>query len=268
MKPLNKLSFFSICVLLSLILCFVLGGCKEKTPAKHTKAPKKAATPKVEQKLETISGKVVETMNSNGYTYMLLESQGHKIWVATLETPVSVGQEVELAAGQMMTNFTSKTLNRTFDRIIFSPGLLKGRSNPHVSNPHKGMTSPHKSSHASNRVQLAPEGGLKIEKAPGPNGYSVAEIYAKREELAGKKVQVRGKVVKVSKNIMGMNWVHIQDGTGDPSKGDFDLVVTTQDEPNKGDIVLVEGTVHANKDFGAGYRYDVIIQDAKIKKEK
>jgi len=94
----------------------------------------------------------------------------------------------------------------------------------------------------------------------------VAEIFNKKAELAGKKVQVRGKVVKVSKNIMGMNWVHIQDGTGDPSKSNFDLVVTTQDEPHKGDIVTVEGTVHADKDFGAGYRYDVIIQEAKIKK--
>ena len=72
-----------------------------------------------------LSGKVVETMNSGGYTYVLLEKGGKKIWVAAPQTKVAKGQQVSFAPGSEMQNFTSKKLNRTFDKIIFSEGLMK-----------------------------------------------------------------------------------------------------------------------------------------------
>ncbi len=258
MKNSFKLVLFSC--FLAILFSFFTAGCKEEAASQHPVSHNTAKLPDLPTQ-DTITGKVVETMDSGGYTYVLLESDGHKIWAAMPQTPVSVGQEIELAAGHMMTNFSSKTLNRTFDSIIFSPGL-KGS----MANPHTGMMSPHGAAGGSKRASLGPEKNLKIEKASGPDGHTVAEIYAKKTDLAGKKVAVRGKVVKISKNIMGMNWVHIQDGSGEPTKGNFDLVVTTQDEPQKGDVVTVEGVVHADKDFGAGYRYDVIIQEATIKK--
>jgi hypothetical protein len=74
----------------------------------------------------TISGKVVETMNSGGYTYVNLEKDGKKRWVAAPTMQVSVGQELELRNGAVMTNFSSKSLNRTFDSIIFSAGPVNG----------------------------------------------------------------------------------------------------------------------------------------------
>ena len=73
----------------------------------------------------SLSGKVVETMNSGGYTYVSLEHDGKKTWVALPATPVKVGQEVTCQPGMEMKNFTSKTLNRTFDSIIFSGGILR-----------------------------------------------------------------------------------------------------------------------------------------------
>jgi hypothetical protein len=73
---------------------------------------------------DTITGKVSETMNSGGYTYLCLESEGKKTWAAVPATEVKVGQELTIAAGQAMTNFSSKSLNRTFDSIIFSNGIV------------------------------------------------------------------------------------------------------------------------------------------------
>ena len=81
-------------------------------------------------------------------------------------------------------------------------------------------------------------------------------------------VTVKGQVVKVSKNIMGKNWLHIQDGTGDPNKNTHDLVVTTMDVAEKGDIVTVDGPAAANKDFGSGYKYYIIIEDGKVTKDE
>ena len=103
-----------------------------------------------------------------------------------------------------------------------------------------------------------------IAKAEG--GKTVAEVFAEKEALAGKPVTFRGKVVKTNPDIMGKNWLHLQDGTGNPMQNRHDLVVTTLDEPKEGEVVTIEGVLAANRDFGAGYKYEVIVEDARVEK--
>jgi hypothetical protein len=107
---------------------------------------------------------------------------------------------------------------------------------------------------------------IKVDRAPGANGFTVAELFAKAAELDGKKVVVNGKVVKVSRGIMGRNWIHIQDGTGSAAGKDHDLVVTSQQAPEMDEIVQVEGVLRADRDFGSGYRYAALVEDASFKK--
>jgi hypothetical protein len=103
-----------------------------------------------------------------------------------------------------------------------------------------------------------------IAKAEG--GKTVAEVYAEKDQLAGQKVSVRGKVVKTNPRVMGKNWVHVRDGSG--AEGTNDLTVTTKAElPRAGDLVVISGTVAANKDFGMGYAYPVLVEDAEVKVE-
>jgi hypothetical protein len=102
-----------------------------------------------------------------------------------------------------------------------------------------------------------------IEKAEG--GYTIAQIYNNRKMLDGKTISVRGKVVKVNENVMGRNWIHIQDGTGDQNS--FDLTVTTQEKAGVGDTVLVSGTVSTEQDFGIGVIYRVVIDNAHVTME-
>ncbi|MFA5807821.1 MAG: hypothetical protein WC978_05565 [bacterium] len=106
---------------------------------------------------------------------------------------------------------------------------------------------------------------VKVEKAKGADAYTVSETYEKAAKLDKKTVVVRGKVVKVSKGIMGKNWVHLRDGSGDSGKGTNNLVVTTQDVPKVGDVVTAKGTLYKDKDFGAGYLYKVIVEEATVK---
>ena len=106
---------------------------------------------------------------------------------------------------------------------------------------------------------------VKVEKASGANAYTVAELFEKADKLDKKAVVVRGKVVKVSKGIMGKNWVHLRDGSGDAGKGTDDLVVTTPDLPKVGDVVTAKGTLYKDKDFGAGYKYKAIVEEAAVK---
>jgi len=111
----------------------------------------------------------------------------------------------------------------------------------------------------------AVSGPIKVEKAKGADAYTVSETYEQAGKLDKKQVVVRGKVVKVSRGIMGKNWVHLRDGSGDPAKGTNDLVATTQDVPKVGDVVTAKGILYKDKDFGAGYKYRIIVEGATVK---
>ncbi len=111
-----------------------------------------------------------------------------------------------------------------------------------------------------------PYGGMtSVEKARGPNAWSVEEIHARRSELDRKTVVIRAKVVKISRQIMGRNWIHLRDGSGKPDEGTHNIVATSTDAPEVGDIVTATGTLAKDRDFGSGYRYKVIVEDAQVK---
>ena len=116
---------FAACVL-SVVIASGCNSSKKDAPAPAPQAQPSQAQPAANpgQAEPSLSGKVVETMNSGGYTYVLLENNGKKTWVAIPATAVKVGQDVTCQPGMEMKNFTSKTLNRTFASIIFSGGIL------------------------------------------------------------------------------------------------------------------------------------------------
>lgn len=201
----------------------------------------------------TISGKVLETMNAGGYTYVLLDQKKGKIWVAGPEMKVKVGDTVHLKDGTTMTDFKSTALKREFKTIIFSAGPADAPGT---------VTKPEKKAKES---KLNPK--TKVKKATGAGSYTIAEIYQKKKQLNGQNVTVSGKVVKVSSGIMKRNWIHLQDGTGDHIKATHNLVTTSNEEPKVGDTVVATGTVATDQDFGAGYHYEVIIENAKYKKQ-
>lgn len=93
---------------------------------------------------------------------------------------------------------------------------------------------------------------------------SIETVWKTRQALAGKSVTVKGKVVKYNGGILGVNWIHLQDGTGNAKDGTNDLTVTSTDEAKLGTEITVTGVVTINKDLGSGYNYPVIIEKAKI----
>jgi hypothetical protein len=200
----------------------------------------------------TLNGEIIETMNAAGYTYILLDTGTDKVWVAASETRVEVGQRVSVPGGQVMTGFPSKTLNRSFDRIVFASGIYpEGSLNKATGQAHDMA--------GSGRNVVTDAHVENVARAAG--GYTVEEILSQGSALGGQQVKVRGRVVKFTAGIMGTNWMHIQDGTAG------DLTVTTDTVVSKGDLVLVEGLLSVNRDFGAGYLYPAIIEKATVTRE-
>ena len=215
------------------------------------------------------SGKVTETMDAGGYTYVLVDTGTNKIWAAATKFQVKQGDLVTVPDSMPMTDFESKSLNRTFPVIYFAgsitvDGATPGAEKLPAGHPAIGggaageLPAGHPSVGVKTPLPKVDFTGLKLAK----DGKTVAEIYASSAKLEGKSVKLRGRVVKYNTRIMGKNWLHVQDGTG--NVGSNDLLVTTTSEAKRGDTVLVEGKVVLNKDFGAGYKYSLLLEDAKV----
>ncbi len=203
----------------------------------------------------TITGIVEETMNSGGYTYLRVKNEGKDIWVATSAVPISLGDKVTFKAELPMTNFKSATLKRTFNTIYFVNDLTIG---PTINNmlPHSdSMPNMQQGVQKPVNNQIA-----DLKQLEG--GSTIADIHRDKESLNGKPVRIRGKVVKFSPGIMKTNWIHIQDGTS--YNGLYDLTITTSSIAKVGDQIVVSGELTLNKDFGYGYKYEVLIENADI----
>ena len=202
-------------------------------------------------------GEVVETMNAGGYTYVLLKHADGEIWAAGPQTQIAVGDVVTFGRGATMTDFHSPSLDRTFESIEFV-GAINVVSDPEANSGKDPVASAH-------ATGIPPETAAVEPVAKAEGGVTIEELYARRSEMTGKAVVVRGRVVKYNSGILGRNWIHIQDGTG--TSGTHDLTVTTDDTVSVGDVVLVRGTAAVDRDFGMGYRYDLIVEEADVTPE-
>ena len=188
------------------------------------------------------TGVVVDTMTKGIYTYIEVKTASGQYWAAVPKMKVKVGDQVDVAPGSEMKDFYSPSLDREFPSIIFaSSAKVIGKRSPPAKSP------------------SAKKGATVI-------GFkTVVQLYSDSKSLKGKTVNVRGKVVKFNSGIMGKNFLHLQDGTG--SEGTNDLTVTTQETVRVGDQVIVTGTVNTDKNFGAGYSYSLILEEATIQPE-
>ena len=243
-------ALLAICVIFT--STFVLA--KETPAAMPPSATATAPAPTV-----AVTGKVLEVKNVDSYTYLRLNTKDGEIWAAVMKAPIKKGSTVTVENGVVMNNFESKSLKKTFPAILF--GTLGGAA-PAVAAPSghgMGTAYPLIPGKKLETINDAP-----VAKASGANAHTVAEIITKRAELKDKPVLLRGKVVKYNPSIMGKNWIHLRDGSGAAADDTNDILVTSASETKMGDIVMVKGTVRTDKDFGSGYSYKVLIEEATL----
>jgi hypothetical protein len=201
------------------------------------------------------TGTVAETTESGGYVYIKFEDGQ---WIAANSFPVSVGDKIEYSGAMVMTDFHSKSLDRTFDSILFvsQANPVGGDGAGHPAMPMEG--------HGSQDMQIqkaaAVQSPVAGEIAALADGKTVAAIYAESGQLKDQVVSLNARVIKISKNIMGRNWITLQDGTG--TESDNKLLATSQEEVAPGDLVVVKGTVNTDIDLGYGYKYAVLLEEA------
>jgi len=231
---------------ISVVLLF---ACEEK--------PKKVENESaVNTNTEMHKIEVMEHMNAAGYTYILASEDGNEFWIAVAQMPVEVGETMYYNQSMEMKNFKSKALDRTFDSILFVEGVSKdGKAIAVKRNPMMG-SSPHSGTPKIEKKNI------KVEPISG--GITVEELYSEKSDYEGKTVMIKGVVTKFNGGIMNRNWIHIQDGTShDIYK---DITVTSDQIVKVGETIVIEGKLILDKDFGSGYKYDAIIEEAKVLK--
>lgn len=233
-----KLDIRNYAIILSIIV--LLASCNSNSGKKYNNLDPNAH--------QVVAEEIIQTSK---YTYVLVSEDDRGYWIAISKADVNQDGTYFWSVGTEMNNFTSNELNRTFPSIFFvqdftDQPILQG------TDAAAGVQG--------TKPTLREQDGIDIPKAEG--GITIAELFANPSEFAGKQVRINGKVVKFLPQIMNINWVHLQDGT--KTGENFDLTVTTNAIVNVGEIVTFEGVIATDKDFGAGYVYNVILENAVV----
>ena len=196
---------------------------------------------------------VLEILPTTKYVYLKVEENDEQFWIATIKQKINVGGTYFYKGGLLKTNFESKEHNKIFDKIYLVTSLVQAnhgndsKDGKIITKETEQKDEPISTSNTSDNIQKS--GSIKI-----------AELVENFKKYEGKTVQISGRCVKINPNIMGRNWIHIKDG----SKDDYDLVITSDTFVKEGSMVTMKATVSLNKDFGAGYKYDLILENGTI----
>jgi hypothetical protein len=192
---------------------------------------------------------IEEVLHTTTYSYLKLDEDGNELWIAVMKQDFKVGEVIYYLQGMKMDEFKSEELDRTFETVYFVQDI----SYEPITDTQQMVMG-----HTEPRKPHLKKIDLEIELPEG--AVSIGQLYSEKNKYNGKSVTVKGQVTKVNTGIMGRNWIHIQDGTG--GETNFDLTITSDDIPEVDEIVTYWGVVAVDKDFGAGYTYEIIVEEA------
>lgn len=210
----------------------------------------------------------LESVNTSKYTYVKVSENGTEKWIACPLTNIVIGTEYYYGGEMPMANFESKELGKVFPMVYFvegistEPPVLKSQDENNKNPQPMGQNPAPAPQHTGSAGVVSEKVEVKVKPAKG--AISIAELNSNAKKYDGQTVTISGKVTKFNAEVMDRNWVHIQDGT--ESKGKFDMTITTTETVAVGDMVTFVGKVAINRDFGAGYVYEVIVEEALLKK--
>lgn len=210
---------------------------------------------------------VLETMNGGGYTYAKVDEEGNNYWIAGPQVNIAVGAKISFLEQMVMSDFTSKALNKQFEQLVFVSAIVPADGSASTA-PEQTLTLDDAHANCDHSKEAAPtqiqqDAPTVVSVAKNADGYTIEELYAKKDTLKDKNIKLNAKVVKVSKNIMGKDWVHLQDGSG--ASGTDDIIATaTNSTVQVGDTVTANGIIKTDVDLGYGYNFPVLIEEAKF----
>ena len=202
---------------------------------------------------------VQEVIQVESYTYLYVIENDEKKWLAAPRMEANIGEVYYYKGGMLMKNFKSAELDKTFDEVYFLSKIM----NVDFVDAKTGKVNKDNFVTEAETTREPLTLGIAYDKIEGR--VSLAELFENMKKFEGKKIKVVGKVTKFNSGILGKNWIHLSDGTS--FEGQNDLMITSQETAIVNDEVILEGVVALDKDFGAGYFYKIILEQAILIKE-
>ncbi len=227
---------------LTIVIFFLLLACADEEDKSISELEELIHEPHI--------ARVIEKFQDKEHTYLQVTESKETYWIAVPSLKIEIGETVYFSRFVERTDFKGENVDQTFDNILFVADARKSATPDEMKNINSVAASVKKQD-------------VVVEQLT--DGKTIQQIFMQRSELSGEIIKVRGKVVKYNEHVLQRNWIHIQDGTGTVS--DYDLVITSSDKVQVGDIIIAEGKLSNDKDFGAGSFFEVIVEDAKIIRE-
>jgi hypothetical protein len=198
---------------------------------------------------------VEEVLPTTRYVYLRVKEGEEEFWIATRKAEIHKGEVYLYRGGLLKTDFESKEYNRVFDNIYLVSNLVSEDHSKHV------ISTDAPKDNAKKELTVKEDIPTHTEKPILHKGtIKISELVSDPKKYEGHTVQLSGKCVKVNPNIMSRNWIHLQDG----SKDDFDMVITSNTFVPEGKDITIKAVVSLNRDFGAGYKYDLILENGTL----
>ncbi len=248
---------FSVSILTFILACNSQPKVITADESKPNTATQEQSTSTDNPSSESVSSDVhrviaEEVLNTSRYTYIQVSEGMEKYWIAISKREITKGNAYLYRGGLKKTNFYSQEFNRTFDVVYLISNFIDEREHPggNLNNNSQPGNLPTEANHENVKM----EGSI-----------SISELIKNKIKYKDKKIIVSGYCVKANYQIMGRNWYHLK-SDNDPKSKSVDLTVTSQDNIQVGDQVSFEGIIALNKDFGAGYKYEIIMESATLLK--
>lgn len=214
---------------------------------------------RMDKKAEISYARVLEVIDVMGYDYLRVDENGSERWVAVAKAPIKVGDMIGYDNRSVMKAFKSKQLNRVFEEIIFANEVYLAQKPEKFVSLKAAVTK----KSAAEKVEL-----MDADFVDKPS-YTVEELHKFRKHLEGRQISLKATVYKVSHDIMKRDWIHLGDGTGNEEALTDDIVFTvSHTELKAGDQVVAHGKIVTDKDFGFGYFYPVLGEEATFELNK
>ena len=244
-------------LLMSALILFGISACNsepkviEAEPASpHRDLDKRGKTQGDMHEVE-----VLDLLHTDKYTYLDVQEDDQRYWIAVSKMEANKGDRYMYQGGLLKKNFYSREFDRNFETIYLVSRLLPVGGSAAGSAMERAKASLGQEQETSDIIVTQPEGGI-----------SLKTLFSDPDRYAGQTIMVKGQCVKVNNRIMDRNWVHIQDGSVQDGEK-LDLTLTTQENVPVGAIALFKGQISTKKDFGAGYRYEILMEEAIVVQE-
>ncbi len=248
------MKFFRFTLVITIFLFF---ACKDKYKTIPTQVidnsenMNQVVNPEASKLHTVVVNEILPTAN---YTYLNVTEGEKTFWIAVSSTDAKIGETYFYVGGLLKKNFESKTLNKVFDELYLIGNLVSSNHGDEVATASNNNTKVNELATNSEKIKITRQKG----------SIKISEIVNNPKKYAGQTVQIDGECTKINLGIMGKNWIHLKDGSQD----DFDLVITSDAMVDVGAVMTIKAEVVLNKDFGAGYKYDLILENGTLVKKQ